>query len=98
MESARGNYALFWDYDTKFHLQLIGCSKNSILTLFLSTLYRMTQKNIIMNSEDPVSAVAFSQADHAEIIEAVKTKDRERLCHAIERHLSPLHEFYKEEV
>ena len=51
-----------------------------------------------MNSEDPVSAVAFSQADHAEIIEAVKTKDRERLCHAIERHLSPLHEFYKEEV
>ena len=50
MEAARSNYALFWEYDTKFHLQLIGCSKNSILTLFLSTLYRMTQKNIIMNS------------------------------------------------
>ena len=66
MEAARSNYALFWEYDTKFHLQLIGCSKNSILTLFLSTLYRMTQKNIIMNSEDPVSAIEFSQSDHAE--------------------------------
>ena len=98
MEAARSNYALFWEYDTKFHLQLIGCSKNSILTLFLSTLYRMTQKNIIMNSEDPVSAIEFSQSDHADIIEAVKTKDRERLCRAIERHLAPLHDFYKEEV
>lgn len=98
MESARSNYALFWEYDTKFHLRLIGCSKNSILTLFLSTLYRMTQKNIIMNSEDPVSAIEFSQSDHADIIEAVKTKDEERLCHAIERHLAPLHDFYKEEL
>lgn len=98
MEAARSNYALFLEYDTKFHLQLIGCSKNSILTLFLSTLYRMTQKNIIMNSEDPVSAIEFSQSDHADIIEAVKTKDRERLCRAIERHLAPLHDFYKEEV
>ena len=98
MEAARSNYALLWEYDTKFHLQLIGCSKNSILTLFLSTLYRMTQKNIIMNSEDPVSAIEFSQSDHADIIEAVKTKDRERLCRAIERHLAPLHDFYKEEV
>ena len=98
MKAARSNYALFWEYDTKFHLQLIGCSKNSILTLFLSTLYRMTQKNIIMNSEDPVSAIEFSQSDHADIIEAVKTKDRERLCRAIERHLAPLHDFYKEEV
>ena len=98
MEAARSNSALFWEYDTKFHLQLIGCSKNSILTLFLSTLYRMTQKNIIMNSEDPVSAIEFSQSDHADIIEAVKTKDRERLCRAIERHLAPLHDFYKEEV
>lgn len=94
MENCKQNYVRFSEYDTEFHLYLIGCSRNSILKLFLSTLYNMTRKNIVVDSPDPSVVIQSSQTDHFEIIEAIKSKDHQRLNEALTRHITPLRKFY----
>lgn len=94
MENSKQNYVLFAQYDTEFHLYLIGCSRNSILKLFLSTLYHMTKGNFIVDSPDPAVVIENSQIDHHEIIEAIRSKDHLRLNNALKRHIAPLREFY----
>lgn len=97
MEECKQNFVRFSEFDTKFHLYLIGCSRNSILKLFLSTLYNMTRKNIVVDSPNPGFVIQSSQKDHLEIIEAIKSKDHERLNEALTRHLRPLRDFYQGE-
>ena len=95
MECSRHNYQLFSKYDTNFHMYLIGCSNNRILQLFMSTLYNMTRKNIIVDSPDPEAVIAESQIDHKEIIESIKSKDGEKLNDTLLKHIDPLRDFYK---
>lgn len=96
MEHSRHNYQLFSEYDTSFHMYLIGCSNNRILQLFMCTLYNMTRKNIIVDSPEPDTVITESQIDHKEIIEAIKSKDSKRLNHTLLRHINPLRDFYKD--
>ncbi len=95
MENSKQNYVQFSKYDTEFHLYLISCSHNSILKLFLSTLYNMTRKNIIIDSPEPSVVIQSSQTDHFEIISSIKLKNHKRLNEALTRHIMPLREFYQ---
>lgn len=94
MEENKQNYVRFSEYDTQFHLYLIGCSQNRILQLFLSTLYNMTKRNIIIDSPEPAVVIKNSQADHYEIIASIRSKNREQLNAALTRHIAPLRDFY----
>lgn len=95
MEISKQNVVHFSEYDTQFHLYLIGCSNNQVLQLFLSTLYRMTRKNIITDSPNPSEVIKHSQINHREIIDAIKAKDYQRLSTALTQHIEPLRKFYK---
>lgn len=95
MNANQNNYALFSEYDTQFHLYLIQCSDNEVLTLFFSTLYNMTYKNIITDSPNPRKVIQISQKDHRAIIDAIIAKDSEKLKKTMKKHIEPLYDLYK---
>lgn len=89
------NYLQFSKYDKDFHLYLMTCSQNSVLQLFLSTLYNMTYKNIVTESPNPARVIKLAQADHLDIIQAIKAKDTKRLTAALKRHIKPVRNLYE---
>lgn len=95
MQAQQNNYQMFSQYDTEFHLYLIQCSGNEVLSLFFSTLYNMTYKNIITDSPNPKRVIHLSQKNHRAIIDAIIAKDSVKLRKTIKEHIEPLYDLYK---
>lgn len=94
MNTYKDDYIKFSECDTSFHLYLIGCSNNSLLKIFLSTLYNLSYKNIVTDSSDPDEIIRLSQIDHREIIDSIKEKNSEHLAATLQHHIAPLRGLY----
>ncbi|MFL6052555.1 MAG: FCD domain-containing protein [Actinoallomurus sp.] len=84
--SADGDAREFARADRCFHRTMVAAAGNEIITQLYDALRGRQPRMARLTADDP-DRTATAIHDHAEILEAVRTGDRERIRAAVHRHL-----------
>lgn len=88
MGRCKGDVKMFNHYDLQFHLRIADATHNVVFPVFVNTLFEITGEqmfNFIRLNPDKMGKV---QIEHLELIEAIKSKNKERIKDAALRHFN----------
>jgi len=88
MGRCKGNVELFNQYDLQFHLRIAEATHNSVFPVFVNTLFEITGEEMFMYIRLNPDKMGEVQLEHLELIEAIKSKNKERIREASARHFN----------
>ena len=88
MEQCNGDVDRFNQFDLQFHLRLAEATHNSIFPVLVNTLFEMTGKQMFMYIRLNPDKMLDVQHEHMEILEAIKSRDKDRIARAAQRHFN----------
>ncbi|MEA5078798.1 MAG: FadR/GntR family transcriptional regulator [Anaerolineaceae bacterium] len=92
MGRCKGDVEMFNHYDLQFHLRIAEATHNSVLPVFVNTLFELTGPQMFMYIRLNPDKMGNVQLEHLELIEAIKSKDKARIRESV------LHHFNVEEM
>jgi Transcriptional regulators len=88
MGRCKGDVEMFNQYDLQFHLRIAEATHNSLLPVFVNTLFEMIGPQMFMFIRLHPDKMGDVQLEHLELIEAIKSKDIARIRDAGLRHFN----------
>lgn len=88
MGRCNGNVEMFNHYDLQFHLRIAEATHNTVFPVFVNTLFEITGEQMFMFIRLNPDKMGKVQLEHLELIEAIKSKDKERIRDASTRHFN----------
>jgi DNA-binding FadR family transcriptional regulator len=82
IQQCNGDVELFSRYDLEFHLRIAEATHNSVFPIFLKTLCEITGKQMFMFIRLNPDKIEVVQAEHREIAEAIRSRDKTRIANA----------------
>ncbi len=90
LEANRNNPEEYSRYDIMLHNAFAKATRNAIYTLFVDTLYDLTDRQIFLINKECPDYIESSQAEHKGLIEAIKNGDREKIKAIAHIHFSDI--------
>ena len=90
LEANRNNPEIYSKYDIMLHNAFAKATRNAIYTLFVDTLYDITDRQIFLINEAYPNYIESSQAEHKGLIEAVQNGDRDKIKEIAHVHFSDI--------
>lgn len=90
LEANRNNPEEYSKYDIMLHNAFAKATRNAIYTLFVDTLYDLTDRQIFLINKECPDYIESSQAEHKGLIEAIKNGDKEKIKAIAHVHFSDI--------
>ncbi len=90
LEANRNNPEEYSKYDIMLHNAFAKATRNAIYTLFVDTLYDITDRQIFLINKECPDYIESSQAEHKGLIEAIKNGDKEKIKAIAHVHFSDI--------
>ena len=90
LEANRNNPEEYSRYDIMLHNAFAKATRNAIYTLFVDTLYDLTDRQIFLINKECPDYIESSQAEHKGLIEAIKNGDKEKIKAIAHVHFSDI--------
>lgn len=90
LEANRNNPEEYSRYDIMLHNAFAKATRNAIYTLFVDTLYDLTDRQIFLINKECPDYIESSQIEHKGLIEAIKNGDKEKIKAIAHVHFSDI--------
>lgn len=90
LEANRNNPEEYSRYDIMLHNAFAKATRNAIYTLFVDTLYDLTDRQIFLINKECPDYIESSQAEHKGLIEAIRNGNKEKIKAIAHVHFSDI--------
>lgn len=92
MQQSRKKSKEYARLDMEFHMALVRCAKNQVLTLLAGSVYNMAQSNLFLMTTLNPERIESAQREHKEMIDGLALRDENRVRGALHDHIQCIRE------
>ncbi|MFD1706164.1 FadR/GntR family transcriptional regulator [Siminovitchia sediminis] len=95
MDRSKRNIQKFIECDAEFHLKLAQSTENKALYVLIHSFFDLTERELFNITTYTPSSVHEAQEHHAQLLEAVETRDKKLAVSTIKKHMGLLRDEIK---